>query len=784
MKKAQGPILSYLFLTKDIRLLRWILIFGGLLAVGVGIVLSRGITGLTFPLPVFIGVGGLALLTGSISGISQHVQRHMFDYTFLVFVFVYLAVIFISFLNHLNPALVPLLIAVQILFAIAFRNFFEFLIFAASSLFLFAILSFSLDNLQTLPSLFFILIVLVTSFTGAYVWSRERFLSKVNHSNQMLGDLLDNSVFGIFLMDLTTMEILYQNRIADDILNKIPGTLPTTYEAIVARLDHNPEQIRTQFQSTLPQKQLKTQTTLTDKEGNILVLDLFISKIRTLQNDSLLLKIRDISESKRVESALKDSEQNYQEIFNAGNSGIFILEPESYEVLDINNVLCKMLGYQREELLKLPLNKWGLEEYAERLKEFLTLTKQGQANQQEWVFLKQDGSKFPVELSANLAVLGGEFRLMLIVSNIQERIEKRKALKASEQKYRTLVEKMNEGLIMTDREENILFVNNRMCEIISLEEDELIGKRTYDVLGGNSAKELIKEKSLLRQQGVSDQYELKFRKKDGEQIWLSVTGSPYVQPPEEIVGSIAIITDITDRKLTELKLQEKNGELDAFVYKASHDLKGPLASIMGVTNIARAEVRDEQSLSYLELINKSTKRLDLILSELIDVTRINKAHLKLEEIDVSLLVDDIFQSLKHVPQYQGVEVEKDIHISHPLISDKKLLTSILQNLIVNGIHYHNPGIQNPKVLVKGSKRRSRVLLEVQDNGLGIPERMKNKVFEMFYRGNTKSKGSGLGLYIVKSAVDKLGGSVELESEEGKGSCFSILLPEQAPLVDN
>jgi hypothetical protein len=280
----------------------------------------------------------------------------------------------------------------------------------------------------------------------------------------------------------------------------------------------------------------------------------------------------------------------------------------------------------------------------------------------------------------------------------------------------------------------------------------------------------------LRQQGLSDRYELPLRKQNGDLIWVMITGSPYVNSAGDIIGTIAIITDITARKATELKLQDKNSQLDAFVYRASHDLKGPLASIIGISNIARAEVDDLKAHKFFDMIAKSTKRLDLILSELIDVTRINKAQIKWEEVEMEKFVQEMIQSLQHLPHAEKIEFEVNIQLTEVPITDRKLMTSILQNLIVNSIIYQNPKADPPRVHILIREQFDRMLIEVGDNGVGIPDRMKARVFEMFYRGNTQSKGSGLGLYIVKSAVEKLNGSCEMESEEGEGTRFLLAFP--------
>ncbi|TAE49672.1 MAG: PAS domain S-box protein [Bacteroidetes bacterium] len=366
---------------------------------------------------------------------------------------------------------------------------------------------------------------------------------------------------------------------------------------------------------------------------------------------------------------------------------------------------------------------------------------------------------------------------------VAQRKKQEQELIHSELRYRTLVEMMNEGLVLTDPNETILFVNNRLCEILGVARAEIVGQKSYEVLQGENVSDVIQAKSELRQKGISDQYELKLRRKNGNVLWVLVAGSPYVDVSGKPQGSIAIITDITDRKATEIKLQEKNNELDGFVYKASHDLRGPLASIIGLTHIARDEVKDPAAHRYFDLIARSTKRLDSILSELLDVTRMNKAALKPELIRLHELAQEVVGSLRHQSQAQGLSFRIEIAPELEILSDKKLLTSILQNLIANGVNYHDPESPAPFVEVSAQPLEDHVRISVTDNGIGIPEKFRQKVFEMFFRGNAQSKGSGLGLYIVKNSVSKLRGSIELHPREGGGTRFDVILPERIEVGD-
>ncbi|RMG75628.1 MAG: PAS domain S-box protein, partial [Bacteroidetes bacterium] len=352
--------------------------------------------------------------------------------------------------------------------------------------------------------------------------------------------------------------------------------------------------------------------------------------VRLGDGPDLMAIIREVTEARKSSAALLQSEQNYREIFNSGTDGILILEPHTLRPLDANQVLCQMLGYEREALLNRPVDALCPDDLSPQLIQFLKRTLEGEENLWECPLRQQDGQTLPTELSARLTLLGGEFRLMLLARDITERVAQAEALRSSEQRYRTLVERMNEGLVLTDAEERILFVNDRVTEILGIERSDLINRVSYEILKGKDVVEVIRSKSLLRKQGISDQYELSLTRPDGQALWVLVTGSPYEDKAGQFAGSLAILTDITARKEAELQLMEKNRELDAFVYKASHDLRGPLASIAGVTNLASEEVKDPKALRFFQMISKTINRLDLTLTDLMEVTRTTKTPVNLQ----------------------------------------------------------------------------------------------------------------------------------------------------------
>ncbi|RMG56824.1 MAG: sensor histidine kinase, partial [Bacteroidetes bacterium] len=150
-------------------------------------------------------------------------------------------------------------------------------------------------------------------------------------------------------------------------------------------------------------------------------------------------------------------------------------------------------------------------------------------------------------------------------------------------------------------------------------------------------------------------------------------------------------------------------------------------------------------------------------------------------VDLPALVEDILISLKHLPRAKDLDIQTDIPFTEAVVTDRNLLTSILQNLILNSINYHRPEGDSRWVRVRAKQQDGQLSIEVADNGQGIAPHVQERVFEMFFRGDKTSKGSGLGLYIVKKSLEKLGGRIDLDSTPGEGTCFTLTLPLEPSL---
>lgn len=307
---------------------------------------------------------------------------------------------------------------------------------------------------------------------------------------------------------------------------------------------------------------------------------------------------------------------------------------------------------------------------------------------------------------------------------------------------------------------------------------QLMGYTREEILGASVAA-LFPEGALPPADWLSGKhrtYELPLKKKNGEPIIALVNLSPYGMKKANMQAIIVAITDISALKEVEKQLKERNEQMDLFLYKATHDLKGPLASVKGILNIALQSCQQEEIKDYLRMAMTSTDRLDQALVDLLHVTRLNKADLNVEPVDCHELLEEILFSLQHMPESEKVVLTHQVAHPASFYSDKNTLTTILQNLIVNALKYKRSGDHVHKVSIDIQPWGDGVEMVVADNGEGIKPEIQDKVFVMFYRGNKKSKGTGLGLYIVKQGVEKLNGTLEMESVYGQGTTFMLRIP--------
>jgi len=224
-------------------------------------------------------------------------------------------------------------------------------------------------------------------------------------------------------------------------------------------------------------------------------------------------------------------------------------------------------------------------------------------------------------------------------------------------------------------------------------------------------------------------------------------------------------------------LTKANTELDRFVYSASHDLRSPLMSILGLTNIARYTDKPEEIQHYLDMIAGRVHNLDALLHEIIDFSRNSRTEVVCEEVNIRKLIETIADNLKYTATGQPIHIELDVPSDLHIKTDTARLTIVLNNLIGNAIKYHDVKKEGPFISIEAQKTEAGYKLSVCDNGIGIAPEHQPKIFDMFYRASEQSKGSGLGLYIVKETIEKLSGRIHLYSKPGLGSTFTVELPE-------
>jgi signal transduction histidine kinase len=251
----------------------------------------------------------------------------------------------------------------------------------------------------------------------------------------------------------------------------------------------------------------------------------------------------------------------------------------------------------------------------------------------------------------------------------------------------------------------------------------------------------------------------------------------------KVAGLTVYSRDITNQTRTEdlLKKQNEelikiNAELDRFVYSASHDLRAPLMSVKGLLNMIRLDPDQKNVSYYLTLINNSVEKLDHFISDIINYSRNSRMDIMPKEIDFNLLLQESIDSLKYMEGAEDVRSIRDINVTAPFFSDYSRLLIVFNNIISNAVRYRDRWKEDSFLKIAIESDTDKAVITFSDNGVGIAEEYVDKVFKMFFRANADSKGSGLGLYIVKSAVEKLNGTIRVQSRLGEGTVFTIEVP--------
>ena len=342
--------------------------------------------------------------------------------------------------------------------------------------------------------------------------------------------------------------------------------------------------------------------------------------------------------------------------------------------------------------------------------------------------------------------------------------------------------------------ENSIWLINGQNELIDFNKEFFrLYKQAYGVKleRGKNILEMVPEDRPDLRETWRARYEAGLKGRPGKYIETHHIGNtlrtyevktyPIVED-SQVTGLTIYSRDITQQREAEdlLKKQNEeltkiNAELDRFVYSASHDLRAPLMSVKGLLNMIKIEADKTKLDQYLALIEGSVNKLDNFITDIIHYSRNSRMDILPSQIDFHALVKESIESLKYMPDAEKVKSKINIYDHVPFYSDHGRLLIIFNNIISNAVRYHDKWKES-FLEINIVTNEEKVLIRFTDNGVGIAEEFQDKIFKMFFRASYESKGSGLGLYIVKSTVEKLNGKISVQSKLGEGTQFTIEVP--------
>lgn len=511
----------------------------------------------------------------------------------------------------------------------------------------------------------------------------------------------------------------------------------------------------------------------------------FIPIIVSDEVTHIMIFATDITKRKQAELKLKQSEERYRILTENVGDAIIMIDKD-LNIIYYNPLVEKISGYTLgHEKLKTVYDLVHPDDYSKMLRFFQdSVESPGSALQNQIRIKNKLGDVIWIEGTvSNLLEKEG---VEAFIGNYRD-ITIRKKLEEQQVLMSSIVNTTDDAIISKDINGIITSWNVGAEKILGYTAKEMIGQNISKLLPPNLNGE---EKRILEDiaKGFSiDHYETRRLKKDGTIIDVSLTISPIKDILGKVIGASKIMRDITEQKKYEndlihfnAELKKTNAELDRFVYSTSHDLRAPLKSMMGLIYMMGEDIDLENTDLHdrLKMLGNSVKKLDDFIEEILRYSRNSRMVLEKNEVDFRKMLEEIKRDHKFSEEIKGVQIVEEINSEEIFISDYNRLSIVLNNIFSNALKYRDfsKDASIVKITINADEKKARIVVE--DNGIGITNENQEKIFDMFYRATTQASGSGIGLYIVKEALDKLGGTISVESELHYGTKFIIDVPNQ------
>jgi PAS domain S-box-containing protein len=568
------------------------------------------------------------------------------------------------------------------------------------------------------------------------------------------------------------------------------------------------------------------------RQGDVIVAESFIARLRGGQGAHLwgearpffdrngerwgaIEVVRDVTDQKQIEHALRESELKFRALFESANDAIFLLRDDC--IIDCNVRTLQIFGCTREQILgSAPYRfspvvqsdgRLSKDKLLERLDKALTIGPQNF----EWEHCRYDGNPFIAEVSLSRLDVAKQPHVQVIVRDVTERRQIEDALLASEREYRELVMLANSIILRWTPDGRITFLNEFGQRFFGFNKEEILGKHVLETIvpssetTGRDLKPLMEAicadpKSFERNTNENV-------KRNGEKVWIDWTNRVVLDAQGTIREILSIGSDITERKQAqealvryrdhlEEQVRERTHELasakeraesadrlkSAFLATMSHELRTPLNSIIGFSGVllqGLAGPLNEEQFKQLSMVCKSADHLLALINDVLDLSKIEAGQMPLfmEQFDLRASILSVVGAASPLAKKKGLPLTVEIadNVS-TVVSDQRRIEQVLLNLLSNGIKFTENGCIRVEVTIQGN----HLSVCVTDTGIGIKEQDVRSLFKPFTQLDAgisrKHEGTGLGLSICKKLIELLGGTMSVESEWGKGSKFGFDVP--------